>query len=74
MKHLSAFVEPGDVKLTASGDAENTIAFLNPVTNEVKVLCYNAEEKNAVLNLNINGKKVNAELTAKSFNTLAIRL
>jgi glucosylceramidase len=74
MKHLSAFVEPGDVKLSASGDAENIIAFLNPVTNEVKVLCYNTEENNAALKLNINGNEVKAELPAKSFNTLVIQL
>ncbi len=74
MKHLSAFVMPGDVKLGASGDADNIIAFLNPASNEVKVLCYNTQENNAVLKLNINGKEVKAELPAKSFNTLVVSL
>jgi glucosylceramidase len=74
MKHLSAFVEPGDVKLGATGDAENTIAFYSAAKNEVKVLCYNENEEIAVFKMNINGEEVKAELPAKSFNTLVVSL
>lgn len=74
MKHLSAFVEPGDVKLGATGEADNTIAFYCAAKNEVKVLCFNEQGENAVFNLNINGEEVKAELPAKSFNTLVVSL
>jgi glucosylceramidase len=74
MKHLSAFVEPGDVKLAAAGDADNTLVFYNAAKNEVKVLCYNENEDNTVFKLNINGQEVKAELPAKSFNTLVVSL
>jgi glucosylceramidase len=72
MKHLSAFVAPGDVKLTASGDTENTVVFFNKETNEVKVLTYNDNDKDQVLKLNVNGEEIVAELQAKSFNTLVV--
>lgn len=74
MKHLSAFVQPGDVKLAASGQQENTLAFYSASSNEVKVLSYNEMDKNRVLKLNIDGKVYQAELDAKSFNTLVITL
>lgn len=74
MKHLSAFVEPGDVKLGATGEADNTIAFYGAAKNEVKVLCYNELDENAVFKFNINGQEVKVELPAKSFNTLVLSL
>ncbi|GAA3647095.1 glycoside hydrolase family 30 protein [Flavivirga jejuensis] len=74
MKHLSAFVAPGSVKLTTSGDTNNALAFYNKVNNEVTVLAYNNTDKTQELQLNINNEIVKAPLEGKSFNTLAIRL
>ncbi len=74
MKHLSAFVKPGDVKLAASGNDENTIVFYTEATNEIKVLSYNEVDKNRVLKLNVNGESINLELDAKSFNTMVVQL
>ncbi|WP_297089359.1 hypothetical protein [uncultured Draconibacterium sp.] len=74
MKHLSAFVKPGDVKLTTDGSDENTLVFYAETVNEVKILNYNEVDKNRVLKLNINGEAINVELDAKSFNTLVVQL
>jgi len=74
MKHLSAFVQPGDVKLAASGNDENTLAFYSADTNEVKVISYNEMDKSRVLKLNVDGQVYQAELDAKSFNTLVVSL
>lgn len=74
MKHLSAFVTPGSVKLLASGDTDNSIAFFNEVNNEIIVLSYNKEDEKRELNLNVNDQIIKAELDAKSFNTLTVSL
>ncbi len=74
MKHLSAFVMPGDVKLVATGDSENALVFLNPDTNEVKVLAFNNLDTNQMLKLKVNGKELKVELPAESFNTLVVNL
>ena len=74
MKHLSAFVEPGSVKLLATGDTKNGIVFFDQAKNEVIVLAYNEKDENCVLSLNINEKQVEAEISANSFNTMIVRL
>uniref|UniRef100_UPI004048B2EF glycoside hydrolase family 30 protein n=1 Tax=Mariniflexile sp. TaxID=1979402 RepID=UPI004048B2EF len=74
MKHLSAFVAPGSVKLNATGDDENTLVFYNEAKNEVVILAYNNAEENQDLELKINDKEVKASLEAKSFNTLTVTL
>jgi glucosylceramidase len=72
MKHLSAFVKPGNVKLDV--DSENAIVFYDSEKNEVIVLAYNDKDENCVLSLHMNQTKVNTELEAKSFNTLVVSL
>ena len=74
MKHLSAFVAPGSVKLSASGDTNNALAFYNKANNEVTVLAYNNTSEAQELALNINNEIVKVALDGKSFNTLAVRL
>ncbi|MEP5338151.1 MAG: hypothetical protein ABJL44_07775 [Algibacter sp.] len=74
MKHLSAFVPQGSVKLLTSGDTDGSITFFNEQTNKVIILTYNKEDDTRLLNLNINGQIIKAELEAKSFNTLAVNL
>ncbi|PQV50205.1 glucosylceramidase [Jejuia pallidilutea] len=74
MKHLSAFVAPGSVKLKATGDDENAIVFYNEAKNEVVILAYNTAEENQGLELKINDKDIKATLEAKSFNTLTVTL
>lgn len=74
MKHLSAYVAPGSVKLLASGDTDYTIPFYNEADNNVTLLTYNNEDEARELNLNIGKKTVKAELNAKSFNTLIVNL
>jgi len=74
MKHLSAFVYPGDVKLATTGDDQNALVFYNQKTNEVKVLAYNNEKREKLLKLVINKKEIMAKLDATSFNTLTIKL
>lgn len=74
MKHLSAFVKPGDVKLDVSGNDENALVFYAEDTNEVKVISYNEGGVNRVLNLAIHDENISVELDAKSFNTLVIQL
>ncbi|UMB53317.1 hypothetical protein MKD41_13380 [Lutibacter sp. A64] len=74
MKHLSAFVKPGAVKLATTGDTDNAIVFYNEAENEVVVLAYNNAEENNELKLNVNNQEINALLDAKSFNSIAISL
>ncbi|WP_372751877.1 hypothetical protein [Labilibaculum sp.] len=72
MKHLSAFVKAGNVKLDVDND--NSIVFFDQVKNEVIVLAYNDKAEDCVLNLNINNTPVTAQLSAKSFNTIVVSL
>ena len=74
MKHLSAFVKPGDVKIAASGNVENSLVFYAENTKEIKILSYNEINENRMLNMIVNGKEVSTELEAKSFNTLVVKL
>ena len=74
MKHLSAFVKPGSVKLAATGDTDNAIVFYNEAENEVVIIAYNNTEENSELKLNVNNQEINALLDAKSFNSIAISL
>ncbi|WP_299782414.1 hypothetical protein [uncultured Formosa sp.] len=74
MKHLSAFVTPGSVKLATVGDDDNAIIFYNKVKNEVVILAYNVAEEAQEFQFNIKGKTVKASLDAKSFNTLTVSL
>lgn len=74
MKHLSAFVKPGNVKLTIDEENKDTIAFYDKEENEVIVLVYNSKEEDCNLSLKVNGKEINTQLTAKSFNTMVVSL
>ncbi|MBU2997984.1 hypothetical protein KO500_16195 [Cellulophaga baltica] len=74
MKHLSAYVAPGSVKLAATGGDDDTIVFYNEAENKVVVLTYNNEDQNRELNFKINDKEINALLDAKSFNTFTVSL
>ncbi|MCL5129190.1 hypothetical protein [Algibacter sp. L4_22] len=74
MKHLSAFVAPGSVKLATKGNDDNAIVFYNKVKNEVVILAYNSAEENQEFQFNIKDKKVRTLLEAKSFNTLTVSL
>lgn len=74
MKHLSAYVAPGSVKLAASGNTENALVFYNKNTNEVTILAYNNQVETKVLELNINNHVVKTALEEKSFNTFVITL
>ncbi|MDN3665171.1 hypothetical protein ACFFU1_02945 [Algibacter miyuki] len=74
MKHLSAFVAPGSVKLAASGNTNNALAFYNKANNEVTILAYNNTSEAQELALNINNEIVKVALDGKSFNTLAVSL
>lgn len=74
MKHLSAFVQPGDVKIATDGDNSNTFSFFNKAENIVTVISYNDTDSSAALNLTINGETYVAEVEAESFNTLQIQL
>ena len=74
MKHLSAFVYPGDVKLDTSGDDQNTLVFYNQKAKEVKIITYNNEESEKILKLIISKKEILAKLEPKSLNTLTITL
>lgn len=74
MKHLSAFVAPGSVKLATAGNTKNTIVFYNKDSNKVIVLTYNNKEEKQIVNLDVNGKSVKASLEPKSFNTIAVSL
>ncbi len=74
MKHLSAFVQPGNVKLAADGDTGNVLVFFDEAAQQVIVLAYNEKDENSLLTLNINNKPVQTELIAKSFNTLVVSI
>ncbi len=74
MKHLSAFVAPGNMKLHTQGDDENTLVFFNKDTNKVVVLAYNADVKAKNYHLELNKQRVSVEVEAKSFNTFLISL
>ncbi|WP_405605836.1 glycoside hydrolase family 30 protein [Polaribacter sp. Asnod1-A03] len=74
MKHLSAFVAPGSVKLETAGDDDSAIVFYNKAENKVVVLAYNSADENKEFQFNINDKEVKTSLEAKSFNTLTVTL
>ncbi|CAH8282431.1 glucosylceramidase [Mariniflexile fucanivorans] len=74
MKHLSAFVAPGSVKLATSGDTKNAIVFYNHDANEVVILTYNDQDIQQELKLDIANKVVKASLEPKSFNTMVVNL
>ncbi|MCG1037096.1 glycoside hydrolase family 30 protein [Polaribacter sargassicola] len=74
MKHLSAFVMPGSVKIDTAGDDENAVVFYNKAENNVVILAYNDASENKTVQFNINDKEVKASLDAKSFNTLTVNL
>ncbi len=73
MKHLSAFVKKGDVKLDAEGD-ENSIVFYDSVKNEVIVFNYNPKDEDCVLSLTVNSQVIKTAIEAKSFNTFVVSL
>lgn len=74
MKHLSAFVAPGSVKLETAGNDANTLVFYNQSSNKVIVLAYNNADGEKAFKFNIDDKEVNGVFEAKSFNTLTISL
>jgi glucosylceramidase len=74
MKHLSAYVAPGSVKLETAGDDDSAIVFYNKAENKVIVLAYNSADENKEFQFNINDKEVKTSLEAKSFNTLTVTL
>lgn len=74
MKHLSAYVAPGSVKLFAGGDAEQTIAFYNEAAKNVVLLTYNDKDEKKELNVTVGEKVLKATVDAKSFNTLVVEI
>jgi glucosylceramidase len=74
MKHLSAFVAPGSVKLETVGDTKNAIVFYNEDANEVVILTYNDKDIPQELKLDVANKVVKASLEPKSFNSIAVSL
>ncbi|MBP0902978.1 hypothetical protein ACFSKN_13475 [Mariniflexile gromovii] len=74
MKHLSAFVAPGSVKLASSGDDDQAIVFYNEASKQVVVLAYNNSEENRDIQLNINDKQIKVMVDPKSFNTISVSL
>ena len=74
MKHLSAFVAPGSVKLETAGDTKNAIVFYNEDANEVVILTYNDKDIPQELKLDVANKVVKASLEPKSFNSIAVSL
>jgi glucosylceramidase len=74
MKHLSAFVMPGSVKIAAQGDTDNALVFFDKTRKEVIVLAYNNKDQDCALTLNIGETSVIAKIEAKSFNTLVVAL
>jgi len=74
MKHLSAYVKSGSVKLAASGDEKTTIAFYNEADNNIVLLTYNDTDESKELNITVGEKVIKAVVEAKSFNTLKVSL
>ncbi len=74
MKHLSAYVAPGSVKLLAAGDVDNTIAFYNEADKTVVLLTYNDTDEKQELNVTIGEEVVKAAIEGKSFNTLVVSI
>ena len=74
MKHLSAFVMPGSVKIDTDGNDEQAIVFYNKAENKVVVLAYNDAVEAKEFQFNINDKQVKSSFAAKSFNTITITL
>ena len=74
MKHLSAFVAPGSVKIDTNGDDEHAIVFYNEIENTVVILAYNDATETKDFQFNINNEQITTSLGAKSFNTLTVTL
>ncbi|WP_117883776.1 glycoside hydrolase family 30 protein [Aureibaculum luteum] len=74
MKHLSAYVKPGSVKLAASGDDNHTIAFYNESENNIVLLTYNDKDSMQALNVTLGEEVITASVDAKSFNTLIVQI
>ncbi|EOR95279.1 O-Glycosyl hydrolase family 30 [Arcticibacter svalbardensis MN12-7] len=68
MKHLSHFVVP-DAHLLATNGGKDHLAFQNPDGSIVLILA-NLENDTQTINVEVNGKMMNAVLKPKSFNTL----
>ena len=74
MKHLSAYVKPGSVKLAASGHDNHTIAFYNESENNIVLLTYNDKDSMQALNVTLGEEVITASVDAKSFNTLIVQI
>ena len=72
MKHVSQFVKPGAKRLNTSGNFNNLLAFVNP-DNSVVCVLQNEDPAVKKISIEINGKTIEPELAAHSFNTIVLK-
>ena len=72
MKHVSHFVQPGAKRLKTSGSFNNILAFVNP-DNSVVCVVQNEDIAPSKISIEINGKTIEPELPANSFNTFLLK-
>ena len=71
MKHLCHSVKPGAYRLVTPEDNEQILAFENP-DGQVTVLLVNRTDQAQTLSLNWQGRYLNLQLKAHSFNTIIL--
>jgi len=72
LKHVSHFVLPGAKRIITSGSFENILAFVNPDQSVVCVL-QNDMSSPKKIRIEINGKIMEPNMEANSFNTIVLR-
>jgi glucosylceramidase len=72
LKHVSHFVKPGAKRVKTSGSFNNLLAFVNP-DNSVVCVLQNESPAAKKISMKINGKTIEPELAANSFNTIVLK-
>ena len=72
LKHISHFVKPGAKRLKTSGSFNNLLAFVN-TDNSVVCVLQNENPEAKKISIEINGKTIEPELAANSFNTIVLK-
>jgi glucosylceramidase len=72
LKHVSHFVKPGAKRVKTSGSFNNLLAFVNP-DNSVVCVLQNESPSVKKINMKINGKTIEPELAANSFNSIVLK-
>jgi glucosylceramidase len=74
MAHFSKFIRPGAVRIGFENpDTELMVTAVKNPDNSIAVIVCNKTEKEKIIHISVNGKKVNSRISAKAIQTVVIK-